>query len=137
MDDKKFEPELGHMMFGQDWQEHDASPMLDAALDAIRAELDRVMWNINQRVYDSPFGNTGNSFECPAFKIEAYSWNEDYDQPFNFKWKDVEINWYKYLGRDTSVNQVMSNDKIAEMLNECLEAIRKYEKENDPTYDIF
>ena len=137
MTDKKFEPELGHAIFGQGWQDHDASPMLEAALVAIDRELDRVMWNINQKQYSSPFGNTGNDFECPTFKVEAYSWNEEYDQPFNFKWKDVEISWYKYLGRDTSVNQNISNDRIAEMLNECLEAIRQYEKENDPTYDAF
>ena len=42
-----------------------------------------------------------------------------------------------FIGRDTSVNQHMSNDRIAEMLNECLEAIRKYEKENDPNYGEF
>ena len=137
MTDKKFEPELGHMIFGQGWQEHEASPMLEAALDAISAELDRVMWNIHQKTYYSPFGNTGADFECPTFQVDAYSWTDGDNQPWNFKWKDVEISWYKYLGRDTSVNQDMSNDRIAEMLNECLDAIRKYEKENNPNYGEF
>ena len=126
-----FEPELGHMIFGQGWQPHNATRMLEAALDYIDIELSRVMWNIDQKEYNSPFDNSGNSFECPTFKIEAYSWNDEYEQPFNFKWKDVEISWYKHMGRDMSVNQDLPNDKIAEMLDDCSNAILKYEKEND------
>ena len=33
--------------------------------------------------------------------------------------------------RGTSVNQELSNDKIAEMLDDCLGALRKYEAEHD------
>lgn len=33
------------------------------------------------------------------------------------------------MGRGTFVNQNMSNDRIAEMLDDCLDALRKYEEE--------
>lgn len=110
-------------------KEYEVSDMLLCALEKIDEELSRIQWNINQKTYSSPFDNTANSFECPTFKVEAYSWDDNYDQPYNFKWKDVEISWYKYLGRGTFVNQNMSNDRIAEMLDDCLDALRKYEEE--------
>ena len=125
-----FEPELGQMVFGQPWGEYRASNLLIAALESISTELDRVMWNIYQVEYDSPFENTANDFQCDAFEVDAYSWDDDI-QPYNFKWRDVEVKWYKYLGRGTSVNQELSNDKIAEMLDDCLGALRKYEAEHD------
>jgi hypothetical protein len=131
MEDKNFQPELGHMAFGQAWEEYEASNLLIAALDAIDRELDRVMGNITQKSYPSPFSNTGNDFKCDVFEVDAYSWSDN-EQPFNFKWKDVIVKWYKWLGRGTSVNQKLSNDKISEMLEDCLSAIQKYEKENDP-----
>lgn len=123
-----YEPEIGQAMFGQPYREHGASELLIAALSAIDSELDRVMWNKNQVSYDSPFANTGNSFKNDTFEVEAYSWNEEYDQPYNFKWKDVEISWYKWHGRGTSVNQELSPERISEMLNDCLYSLGKMEE---------
>lgn len=125
----KYDPELGQMIFGQPWQEFEASSLMIAALRAIGGELDRIMWNIHQERYASPFGNTGNSFkEIEEFQVEAYSWNESYEQPWNFKWKDVEISWYKYCGRGTTVNREVSPLEIAQMLDACLSALVAYER---------
>lgn len=131
---KYYEPELGQAVFGQPWREYEASNLLIAALESIREELDRVMGNIFQKEYLSPFGNTGNYFYCPTFEVEAYSWNEDYKQEYNFKWKNIEVSWYKYLGRGTSVNRKVSPKEIGDMLNDCLDALLKYEKEHDIDY---
>lgn len=126
-----YEPELGQAMFGQPYKQHEVPEIWDAALSFLRAELDRVMWNREQRQYDSPFGNTANRFECPAFIVEAYSWDDDYEQPFNFKWKGVEISWYKYLGRGMSANADLAPDQAAEMLTECLAAVRDLDRMPD------
>jgi hypothetical protein len=125
----KYEPEMGQALFGQPYKEYGASALLIAVLNEISSELDRVMWNVTQKKYDSPFGNTGNTFKCDTFEVEAYSWNEDIDQPYNFKWRDVEVSWYKYLGRGMSVNQVLTSNRIAEMLADCLAAVRKLDIE--------
>lgn len=127
----EYTPELGQAMFGQPWKSCEASNLLIAALEAIRHELDRVMWNINQREYDSPFGNTGNSFECDEFEVHAYDWNEDNVQDYNFKYGDgtIKVCWYKYFGRGTSVNRELTNDEIASMLDGCLYELSRYEKE--------
>lgn len=127
-----YEPEIGQMLFGQPWQSQDASELLIAALSAIDDELNRIMWNIHQVQYDSPFSNTGQSFkELDEFQIEAYSWNEEYQQPWNFKWQDIEVSWYKHMRRGTSVNREVKPDEIANLLEACLAALHKYEREND------
>ena len=131
---KKYEPELGQAVFGQPWKEFEASEMLIAALQAIEYRLDIVMGNIHQCEYDSPFSNTGNSFRCDTFEVQAYSWSDD-EQPYNFKYKDIEISWYKYLGRGTTVNRVITNNEIAMMLDDCLNALSRYQEENLP--DVF
>jgi len=126
-----YEPEIGQYMFGQPYKEYQCSALLEAALSSINSELCRVMWNINQEEYNSPFYNNGNSFECPVFEIKAYSWSDD-EQPYNFKYKDIEISWYKHLGRGMSIGKQITNDEIAKMLDDCLEYLYKYEQENDP-----
>jgi hypothetical protein len=125
---KKYEPELGQMCFGQPWKEYEVSEILIAALRAIEYKLDIVMWNINQEEYNSPFGNTGNRFKCKVFEVQSYNWNDDEIQGYNFKYKDIEISWYKYLGRGTTVNKAITNDEISKMLDDCLSAVKKYEK---------
>ena len=102
----------------------------EAALLYLQYELDRVMWNIYQKEYESPFSNTGNRFDAlPEFIAEAYSWNDDYNQPFNFKWRDIEIEWYKYLGRGMSSNKILTPETASTMIEECVQALQKMEKE--------
>lgn len=107
-----------------------ASNLLKAALRAIEEKLETVMWNIYQKDYDSPFRNTGNKFSQPniPFEVAAYSWLDE-QQEWNFKWKDVHITWYKHMSRGTEVNQLLTNLKIEEMLNECLAALDNWEEE--------
>lgn len=105
-----------------------------AAFGQIDDELSRIMWNINQEKFNSPFGNTGNKFKNDVFEVEAYNWNEDYDQKYNFKWGDYKVKWYKYSGRDPEANRFISPDECAQMLDECLESIIKMDIEED---DLF
>lgn len=126
-----YEPELGQLCFGQPFKEYKVSDLVIAALHEIDDKLSTVMWNIYQKEYSSPFSNTGNSFKCDTFEVEAYSWNDAMEQPYNFKWKDVEISWYKYLGRGVSSNIEISPELANQMLNECLEAVYRLEKDRD------
>lgn len=127
----KLEPEFGQMCFGQPWQQFEASELLIAALRAIQRKLDLVMWNKHQVEYDSPFYNTGNTFSNKVFDLAAYSWDETKEQKYNFKWKDIEISWYKNVGRSTSVNKDMSSAEIEAMLNDCLQSLEEFDKETE------
>lgn len=123
----QFIPEMGQMAFGQPSKEFSVGPLLEAALGMIDDNLRRLMWNRYQREYPSPFSNTGNRFKCDAFEVAAYSWDDSYEQPFNFKWRDIEVSWYKYCCRGTSVNAEITPEQINEMLIDCLCAITALE----------
>lgn len=92
-------------------------------LEGIEAMLTVYYMDKYKKKVDSPFSNTAASFENPIFKVEAYSWDDNYEQPYNFKWKDVEISWYKYLGRDTTINQEISPKKAKKMFVECVKSL--------------
>ena len=104
---------------------------IEAALSSIENELDRVMWNLYQTEYESPFRNTCNEFHCDTFDVEAYDWDEYTEQEYNFRWKDYKIRWYKYCGRGMNSNRHMSPEECAIMLDDCLQAIRSLDINDD------
>ena len=122
--------ELGQMCFSPNTIYHyDCPDYVVALLRDIARKLDVVMWNSKQKEYDSPFGNTGNDFVCDTFEVHAYNWNEDINQPYNFKCGDIEISWYKYLGRGCTMNNKWSQSTMIEMYNKCMKALDKINKE--------
>lgn len=125
-----YEPELGQFLFGQPFKKYGAPLILIAALEYLGHEIVRVMQNIDGNYFQNPFENTANNFVCDAFEVYAYSWNEDIQQDFNFKCGDVEVSWYKYLGRGTSVNKQLSNDEIADLFYTCLNELYTIEAEH-------
>lgn len=127
---KNYEPELGQMIFGQPTQVYDCPEYIESLLRGISNELERVMWNNNQKEYNSPMDNTGEQFKNDTFEANAYSWNDEVDQPYNFKYKDIEISWYKYLGRGMSVNKPITEKQAVKMFDDCIASIRKMEKFN-------
>lgn len=116
--------ELGNLMFNTNKnQQYECPRWIVALLKELDNQLDRVMWNNTQKEYPSPFENTANSFKNDVFEVQAYDWNEDVEQPYNFKCNDIEISWYKYLGRDTTINGEYEPQKIINMFNKCLQSI--------------
>lgn len=116
--------ELGNIIFNTNKnQQYNCPRWIVALLNELDDQLDRVMWNIHQEEYQSPFENTANSFKNDVFEVQAYDWNDDVEQPYNFKCDDIEISWYKYLGRDTTINGEYEPQKIIDMFNKCLNSI--------------
>lgn len=97
---------------------YDVPELLCATLEYLESEISRTYWNSNQEEWQSAFRNTGNKFKSNAFTVRAYDWSEEKDG--SFKWRDIEVNWYKNLGRGTYANQELTPDLINEMLNDCL-----------------
>lgn len=114
---------------------------LDSILEYIEGEWLRVMENIYQTDQSSndPWRNTGNvkGYKNDTFEVHAYDWGWDYDddtpksQPINFKWRDLEITWYKYCGRGLETNRPTTHDELALMLEECLESLIREERLHD------
>ena len=116
--------ELGNLMFNINKnQQYDCPRWIVALLNELDNQLDRVMWNIHQEEYPSPFDNTSNTFKNDVFEVQAYSWDDEVEQPYNFKCDDIEISWYKYLGRDTTINGEYEPQKIIDMFDKCLQSI--------------
>ena len=116
--------ELGNIIFNTNKnQQYNCPRWIVALLNELDDQLARVMWNRHQEKYDSPFENTANSFKNDVFEVQAYSWNDEVEQPYNFKCDDIEISWYKYLGRDTTINGEYEPQKIIDMFNKCLNSI--------------
>lgn len=129
---KDFQPELGQMAFGHPFQEHAVPEIMDAVLNAIREEYDRVYWNANQKECPSPFGNSGpaGNLKTEVFEVCAYDWGDE-PQPFNFAWRDLRISWYKYCGRGASANMEISPELAAQCLIECLASLRALELDDE------
>ena len=116
--------ELGNLAFNTNANQQYNCPLwILALLNQIDNELSRVMWNKHQEEYDSPFDNTANSFKNDVFEVQAYNWNDEESQPYNFKCDDIEISWYKYLGRDTTINGEYEPQVIIDMFNKCMDSI--------------
>jgi hypothetical protein len=126
----EYEPELGQRCFGQPSQSYQVPNHLLAAIKYIKEELERVMWNKNQDPTYSPFESVADKFVCPIFDVEAYSWDEEYEQPWNFRYNTLEVSWYKHLGRGMSMSRsYFSPMDSAVMLDECLDYLNKIDKE--------
>ena len=103
-------------------------PILKAALNSIRKEIDRCYWNANQKEMTSPFDNTGApDFSTDYFTVRSYNWGEEEVQKPNFETNTINVYWYKHSNRGVSatINSERTDyaELIAEMLNQSLEGI--------------
>ena len=124
-------PELGQAAFGQPHQAYEVPEIMVAVLTLISHEVDRLTWNIHQEEIPSAFSNSGGAFSCDTFAVEAYSWNDEVEQPWNFKCGDLEISWYKYMGRGMSANRDISPDDASAVLRKCLDALDGMEAQSE------
>ena len=135
MSNDTYDPEMGQMLFGQPHQEYKASDLVLAVIRFVEERLARAYWNVHQQSM-RPCDNSGDRFDCDTFSIHAYSWNEDEDQQFNFRWRDFRVSWYKYAGRGSSMNRELSPNEVSDMLLECLSAIDDWYEENKTEEDF-
>lgn len=96
--------------------------LIVAVLEKIENELDIKMWNKTQEEYHSPFRNYGTSYKNNVFEVNAYNWGDEGNIKPNFKYKNIEIYWYKYLGRGMEFPEIECDD-LCIMLEECLESL--------------
>ena len=105
-------------------------PIIIACLDKIAGELARLYWNKNQKEIESPFLNTGASYKNSVFSVQAYSWqenDEDDDDPVNFRYRDLNVYWYKHSHRCVSAEkkEPLTLEFLVTMLEECIAAMGK------------
>ena len=125
MKEKEYEPELGQACFGQPSQQYECPEYITALLRGIGDEIERVEWNKTQQHFSNPFDNTGAQWGNDTFEVRAYDWNEDNQQGWNFKYRDIKIGWYKYLGRGMSINRNVTEKEAVKMFDDCIRSAKK------------
>lgn len=152
-----YEPEIGQAVFGCPSGEYETPNFVDAFLEYIFCEIDRVFGNVNQRQWDRY-----EDPQIPDVEFRPYYWGEctcGYDEAYdefyqrtiqefggfhkkdcllilpNFKFGEVEIRWYKHPGRGQSCNVNWNERAWRRWLDDCLRAIREYESSKLP--DIY
>lgn len=103
--------------------------LVQAVLNRIRNEMDRLYYNKYHRDMSSPFDNTGTSYENPVFTVRSYSWADDDEatRKPNFQYKDFCVKWYKHSGRGVCLTYPteISAEFLAQMLEDCFDAMRE------------
>lgn len=101
------EPEIGQMLFGAPTGDYGMPEYADALVHGLLSEIERVYWNLNQKEWDR-YADPG----LPGVEYHSYWWGDE-DAPEaerpNLSFGDgVEVRWYKYPGRGSTVNKKMS-----------------------------
>ena len=123
-DFEKADLELCNMAFNTNVNKYYKFPdWVVALLEDIDRKLSTVARCIGRKDFDSPFDNSGNRWRNDVFEVQAYSWADDEQQQYNFKCGDIEISWYKYLGKDTTINKNCSKGEIIEMYDRCIKSL--------------
>lgn len=116
--------ELGNIIFNNNKHQDFICPdWIVALLKDIKERLSIAYWNQYQLELPSPFDNTGTTHQGKIFEVLSHNWSSDIKRPYNFKYKNIEISWYKYLGRDTTINGDYSPEEIITMYNEIIKEI--------------
>lgn len=130
-----YEPELGQALFGQPTQQYECPDIIEAGLRCIHLVLN----DLNGGKL-TPFNNSGEHFTNDVFEVHAYYWgdcdcslNDTGDEYIhksncpvirpNFKCGDLEVNWYKYLGRGMSINRQITIKEFNRLLLKCLKSL--------------
>ena len=73
----------------------------------------------------NPCENNASQFKNDTFSMRSFYWGDDetISNFPNFKYKDVEVRWYKYLGRGMEVNQDLTPTKWAAIFEDCLKSL--------------
>ena len=124
---KRYIPELGQAVFGCPTSQYDCPEYIEAGLKHLNDELCRIMWNKNQKEYQSPFGNYANEYKNDTFEVRSYYWGDNEDKAVlpNFQCGDFEVRWYKYLGRGMSMNKSLDANEFFDIIDRCIKSVRR------------
>lgn len=73
----------------------------------------------------NPCENNSAVFENKTFSMRAFYWGEDESIGVlpNFKYKDFEVSWYKYLGRSMTQSREMNPEDFSKILVDCINSL--------------
>jgi len=115
--------ELGQMMHGNPTGEYGTAEWVDALIEALISEAERVYWNVNQEEWDR--------YSDPKIKgleFRPYYWGDDEKEAAlpNLKFTDSpqEIRWYKHIGRSMTASESFTIGSWISWFNHGMAIIR-------------
>ena len=130
------------MLRGDTVGAHACSEIGEAAIAALILQIDRVYWNVNQEHWCNDAGRRGDPL-IPGIHYQDYVWL-DWDDPGAERKKipnlmvegfDIEVRWYKYPGRGTSINRAVSPDEWSAWLDRGMFFVYTHESRDDLYFD--
>lgn len=119
-----FQPELGQFVFGNPHGDFETPEWVDALIDKLLSEIERVCWNTQQVEWDR-YGDP----KLPGVIFRPYYWGdkaEEAEKPnLVFAFSPQEIRWYKHPGRGQSAAIEFSNSQWIEWFGKALDLIRE------------
>jgi hypothetical protein len=118
------EPELGQIAFGNPTGAYGTDEAVDAFVDSLLTEIERVFWNRHQKEWDRL-----EDPRIPGLVFRPYYWGNDKKEAakpnLKFDFSSQEIRWYKRPGRGQSCSVEWSMDKWREWFLRGISVIRK------------
>lgn len=102
----------------------DTLELLESALRHIGHQVWIYTNNTRGEAVD-PTENNGSEFVNDTFEMRAFDWSDPDEYEPNFKYKDFEVEWYKYLGRGMELSRHITPNEINDMLIECLQSLEE------------
>ena len=116
--------ELGQILF------HSKKVLSYDCPDVVRIvlfEIEEIMLEYNiVNNEENPFRNTGNvdGFNNGTFEVHSFYWGDEPKFAYNFKFRDIEISWYKYLGRGMTINRKITLDELELLYSRCVNSLK-------------
>src|SRR3990167_2372596 len=109
--------EMGQMVFGNPVGEFTCPEYIEALIAYIFEEIDRVYWNKNQKKW-----NKDENPKVKGIEFRPYYWGERNKEAIkpNFKYKEVEVRWYKHFGRSVTLNVSKTEKEWIKWFEDCL-----------------
>lgn len=124
-----FVPPIGQLACGNLWGTFDFGELADFVSDELCALSEMLgKKNPDAQAHGCLGGEWGygQDFKNDTFEMHPYWWgNEDAPEAYepNFQCGDLEIRWYKYIGRGMSVNHAVTRQELEEIFRKCRESI--------------
>lgn len=124
------EIEIGNLLFGHS---RGAYPLQRGALQDAFAQFLLMLNSDGYGYYEGGIpnlkANGRGGAENETFLVNPYYWGEDDDEAekpnFVFKPDGLEIRWYKYPMRDAYSNEEISLERMKDVIDACLESVKK------------
>lgn len=115
-EEKAYQPELGQLLNG--YAEGIDFDTLDNA-----SEMEYLLRVLSFKATGS--SGYSDDFNNGMFSFKPYYWGDDEEESEkpNFKFQDLEIRWYKYIGRGMVVNRTICFDCFLNIFMRCIKCL--------------